>query len=254
MPSTTAVVHVAEWSEFFDKYLTDRARSTEQLDAGRTHVYETESGEAHIREAESGVTGETSVGRIDAAIDNTSAQDRRDAMLSMADVKSSAQDRRDAIVPSPLMPHLMYEWLVRRARERWPDRVVEIRPLPRPPDTPWERQSPDGTHYASFATWMCPINCIEPRRCPHTRGERTWSMPEAAIRYIETSQAQGDPLADPVIFHCTHRAYGVGMFDTRDVLAGDAYIAAVGQHGAADVLVGTVSHCHGAFNLLHLGA
>src|SRR5687768_11538034 len=25
----------------------------------------------------------------------------------------------DAIVPSPLMPHLMYEWLVRRARRRW---------------------------------------------------------------------------------------------------------------------------------------
>ena len=36
----------------------------------------------------------------------------------------------DAIVPSPLMPHLMYEWLLRRARARWPGRVVETRPVP----------------------------------------------------------------------------------------------------------------------------
>ena len=34
---------------------------------------------------------------------------------------SSDAVQRDAIVPSPLMPHLMYEWLVRRARLRWPD-------------------------------------------------------------------------------------------------------------------------------------
>ena len=28
----------------------------------------------------------------------------------------------DAIVPSPLMPHLMFAWLSRRARARWPGR------------------------------------------------------------------------------------------------------------------------------------
>src|SRR5690242_2519981 len=39
----------------------------------------------------------------------------------------------DAIVPSPLMPHLMAEWLVARARQRWPDRAVATAPLD---DTP----------------------------------------------------------------------------------------------------------------------
>src|SRR5579872_2559905 len=37
---------------------------------------------------------------------------------------AAASDRtaskRDAIVPSPLMPHLMFEWILARARERWP--------------------------------------------------------------------------------------------------------------------------------------
>jgi hypothetical protein len=130
---------------------------------------------------------------------------------------------------------------------------VETRPLDRAPATPWERAAPDGTHYVSFAEWMCPINCIEPARCPHTRGPRTWSMPVAAREYVDARAAEGAPLAGPVVMHCVHRAWGVGMFDVAEVLAGDAAVAAAGASGPASVLVGTMSHCHGALNLLHLG-
>lgn len=174
------------------------------------------------------------------------------AWLGAAAERPAARDP-DAIVPSPLMPHLMYEWLLDRARARWPGRVVETRPLPVPPATPWERAAPDGTHYVSFATWMCPINCIEPARCPHTRGPRTWSLPPAVRDYVGTLAARGIPVAGPVVLHCVHRAWGVGMFDVADVLAGDVAVAAAGAAGPAAVLVGTVSHCHGALNLLHLG-
>lgn len=173
-------------------------------------------------------------------------------------LSSAGSESTDAIVPSPLMPHLMYEWVLRRAKRRWPDRKVDTRPLSRAMGLPWESQSPDGTQYGSFATWMCPINCIEPRKCPHTRGPRSWSMPIAAREYVEELKTthksnSAESLQGPVIFHCTHRAYGVGMFETREVLAGDAFIAEAGDKGPAEVLVGTVSHCHGAFNVLHLG-
>jgi hypothetical protein len=169
------------------------------------------------------------------------------------DVTTHVAAPRDAIVPSPLMPHLMYEWLMRRARARWPDRVVETRPLPAAPDTPWRSVAPDGTDYVSYATWMCPINCVEPRRCPHTRGERSWTMPAAARDLVARTRESATPLQGPVIFHCTHRAYGVGMFDTRDVVAGDAAVADAAARQGADLLVGTVSHCHGALNVLHVG-
>jgi len=167
---------------------------------------------------------------------------------------SAPEDNRDAIVPSPLMPHLMYQWLRDRARSRWPQRMVETRALTLEPDTPWKSATPDGTFYASFATWTCPINCVEPRLCPHTRGERTWTMPSAAVELVERSTAAGEPLQGPVIFHCSHRAFGVGMFDTRDVVAADRLVQRVAADSAANVLVGTVSHCHGAFNILHVGA
>jgi hypothetical protein len=161
---------------------------------------------------------------------------------------------RDAIVPSPLMPHLMFDWLMRRARARWPDRRVERAPLAEPPDTPWQRPGADGTHYASYATWMCPINCVEPVNCPHTRGRRDWTMPAALRALAQASRQRGRPVAGPAILHCTHRAFGVGMFDVADVIAADAMVRHAGTAGPAEVLVGTVSHCHGALALLALGA
>lgn len=158
----------------------------------------------------------------------------------------------DAIVPSPLMPHLMGDWLMRRAVERFEHRVVS-RPLDAVPDVPWERTGEDGTHFASFATWMCPINCVEPRTCPHTRGARTWSMPERLAEFAAVRTAAGDPVTAAAMF-CRHRAYGVGMFDVAEVLDADARISAVGTNGRADVIVGTVSHCHGALTRFVIAA
>jgi hypothetical protein len=174
-----------------------------------------------------------------------------DEYLGEAAREGSAAD--DAIVPSPLMPHLMYEWLLSRARVRWPDRVVGTRPIGREPSIPWQRRAPDDTHYVSFAEWMCPINCVEPPLCPEIRGPRTWSLPPAVRAYVAAERARGRDLAGPVIFQCRHRAYGVGMFDTRDVVAADEAVAAAAAQGPAEVLVGTVSHCHGALNVLAIG-
>ena len=171
----------------------------------------------------------------------------------LARAASEPSKERDAIVPSPLMPHLMFDWLLARARERWPGRTVERRALAAAPATPWERAGTDGTHYVSFATWMCPINCVEPATCPHTRGARDWSMPEALAAYGAAERAAGRPVEGPVVFHCAHRAYGVGMFDVAAVVAADALVRDVADGRGADVLVGTASHCHGAVALLSVG-
>jgi hypothetical protein len=159
----------------------------------------------------------------------------------------------DAIVPSPLMPHLMADWLLERARARWPGRQIGTTPLATPPSVPWQRAGDDGTHYVSFAEWMCPINCIEPARCPHTRGERSWSMPVALGRYAESERAAERAVEPPLVFHCTHRAYGVGMIDVRDVMNADRVIAERAAQAPASFLVGTASHCHGAVRRVAVG-
>jgi len=169
---------------------------------------------------------------------------------SAADPASAASD---AIVPSPLMPHLMADWLVERAKGRWPHRQVDTSPLEATPNVPWSRVGADGTTYVSFATWMCPINCIEPRTCPHTRGLRSWSMPVAVEDFARGSRDAGGSMRAAVLF-CRHRAYGVGMFDTAEVIAADASIAEAAATDAAEFLIGTVSHCHGALTRLVIPA
>ena len=160
--------------------------------------------------------------------------------------------RDDAIVPSPLMPHLMADWLAARARDRWPARTVRTEPLLAPPDVPWQRAGEDGTHYVSFAEWMCPINCIEPAKCPHTRGPRSWSLPVAVREYVDAEGRRGHAL-EPLVFHCSHRTHGVGMIDVADVVDADAAIANTGTRPTASFLIGTVSHCHGALRRLVVG-
>ncbi|HSQ32447.1 MAG TPA: hypothetical protein VLN49_21470 [Gemmatimonadaceae bacterium] len=160
--------------------------------------------------------------------------------------------RADAIVPSPLMPHLMAEWIVERARRRWPDRPVETRPFDEPPTVPWERAGADGTHYVSFATWTCPVNCIEPRTCPVTKGPRSWSLPDRLADHARGRSSAGRPI-ELAVLHCGHRAYGVGMFDTSAVVEADRHIATAAREHGVEVIVGTVSHCHGALTRLVIG-
>ena len=172
----------------------------------------------------------------------------------LAEASADEGSADDAIVPSPLMPHLMADWLVDRARARWPGRDVRIEPLGGSLPVPWQRVGDDGTHYASFAEWMCPINCIEPARCPETRGPREWSLPVALQAYAATEASAGRAIGAPLVFHCRHRAYGVGMIDVREVLDADAVIVARATASDASFLIGTVSHCHGALRRVTIAA
>jgi hypothetical protein len=156
----------------------------------------------------------------------------------------------DAVVPSPLMPHLLFQWLEQRARERWPARAVSVEMPGALAGVPWQKEGGESTRYVSFAEWMCPVNCIEPRICPHTRDVRSWSLPPSVAAHVDAARARGERLDGPAIFHCTHRAYGVGMIDVRDVLASERMLVDAVEKGAARLLVGTVSHCHGALGVL----
>lgn len=159
---------------------------------------------------------------------------------------------RDAIVPSPLMPHLMFEWLERRARTRWPHRSVEREPVDTPAETPYDVLHADGTRYLSYADWICPVHCIEPTTCPMIRAPRSWEMREA-VQDLARRRGAGRRIAGPMIFHCRHRAFGVGMFDVAEVLGADRELERAGESaGPFEAVVATISSCHGAVSALHV--
>src|SRR2546422_2621312 len=80
-------------------------------------------------------------------------------------------------------------------------------------------------------------------------------MGDAVRGLTERLRAAGEPVHGPALFVCRHHVFGVGTFAVDAVLAGDALVRTAGETGsAAEVLVGTISSCHGALNLLRIGA
>ena len=157
------------------------------------------------------------------------------------------------IVPSPLMPHLMFNWLMRRARERWPGRSIAQEPLTEPVGTPYDTLAPDGTRYVSWADWLCPTHCIEPALCPIIRAPRTWEMSETATAVARRLSAAGRETG-AALFVTRHITDGVGAFTVGEALAAESTLRAAGGTGKpCAILVGTVSACHGALGLLGMG-
>src|SRR5207237_7995449 len=142
-----------------------------------------------------------------------------------------------------------------RGRQRWPERSVAVAPVAGSLGTPYDRTAPDRARYVSFADWICPTHCVEPATCPAIGGPRTWEMGDAVRALVTRLQAQGERVFGPALFVCRHHVFGVGTFAVDAVLEGDALVRAAGESGsAAEVLVGTISSCHGAVNLLRIGA
>ena len=158
----------------------------------------------------------------------------------------------DYVVPSPHMPHLMFEWVLRRARARWPNRTVSVEPVPGTFPTPYDRPGADHTRYVSWADWICPTHCIEPALCPAIGAPRTWEMGDSVRDLADRLRAGGRPVAGPALFVCKHQVFGVGMFAAEAVRAGDRLVEEAGAEGKAEILVGTIWSCHGALNLLRI--
>jgi len=159
----------------------------------------------------------------------------------------------DAIVPSPLMPHLMAHWLMAVAGRLWPDREISLEAPAEPLGTPYDAIGPDGTRYVSFADWICPTHCVEPLTCPMIRAPRTWEMGDALEEYVVRLDKLR-PTAGPALFTTRHHSFGVGMFGAAEIRASRRLVEDAGNRGAPiDVVVATVSACHGAVSILRLG-
>ncbi|HQR19059.1 MAG TPA: hypothetical protein PK948_11835 [Gemmatimonadales bacterium] len=158
------------------------------------------------------------------------------------------------IVPSPLMPHLMFNWVLRRARALFPGRDVRQVPLEMPLGTPYETLAPDGTRYVSWADWLCPTHCIEPHTCPVIRAPRTWEMSETVQELVARVGEEGRRVVGPALFVTKHLTDGVGMFGVADAVAADRLLReAAGASEPFSLVVGTLSACHGAVGMVSVG-
>jgi hypothetical protein len=246
-PPVTALRDVAVigggcYGTFYARQLAE-ARARGRLTCRRVMVVDRDPGCRAVRELRPGDT---------AAVVTADWGAFLDAFLSRPQPPAPAA--ADAVVPSPLMPHLMADWLLREATRRWPGRAARLAPVERAVGTPYDRLGPEGTRYVSFADWTCPTHCVEPHLCPVIAGPRTWEMGDALVEYT-AHLARERPTLGPALFVTRHRAFGVGMFDVAEaVLALRLLEEAAGRAAGVRLVVATISSCHGAVSLLELGA
>ena len=165
---------------------------------------------------------------------------------------SLAPDSTDQVVPPPFIPHLPVRWLLRRLALTRPDLQWTVEPAGRMPGTPFQHQSVDGPLTLSHADWICPVHCIEPERCPITRGPRYWDLARTLENWSDALAEAGQPIRQTHLFQCLHYSHGVGAYPAARLA--DAYrglaAARAGPGAPARFLIGTVSHCHGAIHIL----
>ena len=155
----------------------------------------------------------------------------------------------DAIVPSPLMPHLMAEWLVERARRRWPTGRWYA-PLAGEPAVPWQRA---GCRRHALRELRGPgraRSTASSRASVRTRAARVRGACRSRSRTTRARDATQVGKLNAAVLFCRHRAYGVGMFDTRRGTRGRRLDRVDAANDAAEFVIGTVSHCHGALTRL----
>jgi hypothetical protein len=150
----------------------------------------------------------------------------------------------DLVVPSPFQGTLISDWLQAEAAAAG----RELAPLPLGgigEGLRFEQADPAGqVRYVSFAGWTCPVHCIEPSKCPATRGPKAWDLRETLQTY---AAREGFDAVLP--FACLHWAYGVGTVPSEQFLAARGVV----REGESNrLLVASLSTCHGAISAWQL--
>jgi hypothetical protein len=165
---------------------------------------------------------------------------------SWLDEHLSSWDAEDHLVPYHWAPHLLREWLERqvaRAGGRFVRRgTVAARGLP------MERDTAAGDRALSYADWICPVTCIEPALCPHTRGARDWSL------CGDLERAGGEGTDGAIVFRCLHLVWGVGTIRIGEIQAARDRVVGDLARGGGRYLIATSSHCHALAGVVEVRA
>jgi hypothetical protein len=153
------------------------------------------------------------------------------------DAHLASWDPAGHLVPYHWAPHLLLDWLGREVSRAGGRLTRDGSPAPR--GLPMERDTAAGDRALSYADWICPVTCIEPALCPHTRGPKDWSLAGDLARPVA-----GERLDGHVVFRCMHLVWGVGTIPVASIHAARDRLLMDLADGGGRYLVATSSHCH----------
>jgi hypothetical protein len=163
---------------------------------------------------------------------------------------SRERAERAYIVPAPFTPHLYFRWLADELKGRLGQDRVEVEPCDLSLGLPYEHLGSDGNLYFSAADWTCPVTCVEPAICPHTRAPKDWDL-ETLLTSLLSRPGCG--LEGVILFPCRPLAHAISAIPARLLLeARERVLRALTLGGCQRWLVATISSCHGVAGLLKI--
>ncbi|MEO5953125.1 MAG: hypothetical protein ABIQ44_11725 [Chloroflexia bacterium] len=157
-------------------------------------------------------------------------------------------------IPAPVAPHLAFDWLVWSVQQRLGPSAISVQPMTHNfGGLPYEYLAPAGVRYISAADWICPTNCRAPHICPMTRDVRTWELADTVNAYAASTP---DTTAAAIVLQPRFRVPGVDTLrlheytNARDLVV---KLATQPERQGKEIVVATVSPCHGAVSLLRIG-
>ena len=164
--------------------------------------------------------------------------------------RRSGVELTDHYVPPCIGPHFLFELFETELKRECPTVQLTHPPFGSPVGTPLDMKLADGNRALSFAEWICPHSCIEPRLCPVIRQEKAWDMGEHLSGYFEEYGLKVDTYH---LLPCRHLAMGVGPIPMQlivdEYLQFSSRMLQPGRHLAA---LATISSCHGLVGLMEV--
>ncbi len=158
-------------------------------------------------------------------------------------------------IPAPVAPHLAFDWMVWSVQQRLGEHAISVEPMEHNfGGLPYEYLAPAGVRYISAANWICPTNCRAPHICPMIRDVRTWELADTVNAY---AQSHAESTAAAIVLQPRFRVPGVDTLRVHEYTeARDRILTLASQPEMAgkEIVVATVSPCHGAVSLLKIGA
>ncbi len=154
----------------------------------------------------------------------------------------------DHYVPPCIAPHILFETFEWELTRHHPTLKISHPPVSGKIGTPVDMALADGNRALSFAEWICPHSCIEPRLCPVTRGPKDWDMREHLVKFFAEQQL---PVDSYHLFSCRHLAMGVGTIPWREIVVEFVLLReAITKNHEHRAALATISSCHGLVGLM----
>ncbi|MBI2335694.1 MAG: hypothetical protein HYU97_02895 [Deltaproteobacteria bacterium] len=155
-----------------------------------------------------------------------------------------ANAQQDHWIPSHMAPHILFHSFIKaikllEAIGSHQD-IVSIS-FQEPFHTPVRLELASGDMAVSFAEWRCPMNCIEPTRCPAIQDARTWEMRDTMQAHLQKTSFDS--------FHylqCQHLCHAVGTIPMMQIYQEfEKLLNKIKNQKIESFAIATISSCHG---------